>query len=143
VSGQRSLAANTPKILRALAAAAPERTTLVQMNLYDTHLGRRLQTRGARASDRREFLEATRQANNTIKIDDQDAGVRTADVASAFDTYDQTMSTWKTFRVPQNVARSCILTWACSRAPIGHNIHPNGRGYLVIARAYERVIGKL
>jgi lysophospholipase L1-like esterase len=142
LSGERSLAADTPKILKALAAAAPKRTTLAQMNLYDTHLGRRVQTRGNRASERAEFLDATRQANTTIQSDDHGTGFRTADVASAFDTYDQTMTTWKTLRVPRNVARSCILTWACSLAPIGHNIHPNGRGYRVIARAYESVIGK-
>jgi lysophospholipase L1-like esterase len=142
-SGERSLATNTPKILKALAAAIPKHTTLAQMNLYDTHLGRQLQTLGARESERAEFLNATRQANTTIRIDDQDAGFRNADVASAFDTYDQTPATWKTLRVPENVARSCTLTWACSLAPIGHNIHPNERGYRVIARAYERVIGKL
>jgi lysophospholipase L1-like esterase len=142
VSGEHSLAVDTPKILNAIAAAAPKRTTLVQMNLYDTHLGRRVQTRSTRASERAEFLDATRQANATIRNDDQHAGFETADVASAFDTYDQTMTTWKTLHVPQNVARSCILTWACSLEPIGHNIHPNDRGYRVIAHAYESVIGK-
>jgi lysophospholipase L1-like esterase len=143
VSGEHSLATDTPKILHALAAAVSQHATLAQMNLYDTHLGKRPQTRGTGASERAEFLDATRQANTTIQIDDQAVGFRTADVASAFDTYDQTMSTWKTLRVPHNVARSCTLTWACSRAPIGHNIHPNDRGYRVIARAYESVIGKL
>jgi lysophospholipase L1-like esterase len=139
--GERSLTVDTPKILNALAAAATKHTTLAQMNLYDTHLGKRAQTGGIRASERAEFLAATRQANVTIKADDHHAGFRTADVASAFDIYNQKMTTWRTFRVPQNVARSCILTWACSLAPIGHNIHPNDRGYRVIARAFEGVIG--
>jgi lysophospholipase L1-like esterase len=141
-SGERSLGADTPRILNALAAAAPKDTTLAQMTLYDPHLGRRPQTRGARASERAEFLDATREANTTIQTDGRKAGFLTAGVAAAFDSYDQTMTIWKTLRVPQNVARSCALTWACSPAPIGHNIHPNDRGYRVIARAYERVIGR-
>jgi lysophospholipase L1-like esterase len=141
--GERSITANTPKILNALAAAAPKRTTLAQMNLYDTHLGRRPQTREAGASERRDFIDATLEANATIDADDRDAGFRTADIAAAFHSYDQTMTTWNHLSVPVNVARACILTWACSRAPIGHNIHPNRRGYRVIARAFEGVIGKL
>jgi hypothetical protein len=36
-----------------------------------------------------------------------------------------------------------VLTWSCSPPPISHNIHPDGRGYRVIARAYEIAIGRL
>jgi lysophospholipase L1-like esterase len=137
-SGEHAIAKNTPRILHALAAAASKRTVLVEMTLYDPYLGKDY-PRGSPTLEAA-FLQATREANLTIRTDDAAAGFRTANVAAAYDVYNTTTITWHDDRVPQNLARACALTWACSRPPIGHNIHPNSHGYRVIAQAFERVI---
>jgi len=144
LAGERAVAINTTRILSALAGAAPSGTRLVEMNLYDTHLGESWKTPGIVASaGQLAFLNATRRVNATILRADRDAGFRTAEVAAAFDTGAANLVTWHGVRVPADLARACALTWACSPLPIGHNIHPNDAGYRVIARTFEQVIGRL
>ena len=67
-------------------------------------------------------------------------GVRTADVAGAFSVTDFSttaeLSGYGT--VPVNVAKLCLLTSMCTR----RDIHPNARGYGVIARAFARAIAR-
>jgi lysophospholipase L1-like esterase len=140
--GEAQLAANLPRILKALRTAAPAGTTLAAMTLYDTYLGKGAADGGS-AANAQLFLDAYRRANATITADDAAAGFRTADVATAFDTYDTSGVSWRGDRVPRNLARTCELTWSCSAPPINHNIHPDGRGYQVIARMFERAIGQL
>jgi lysophospholipase L1-like esterase len=41
------------------------------------------------------------------------------------------------------VATVCDLTWACTSAPRGPNVHANAAGYAMIAKAFEAVVGKL
>lgn len=141
-AGQAAIAANLPRILSRLRAAAPEGTSFAAMTLYDTYLGKRA-AEGASAAAAQAFLGAYRQANLTITADDAASGFRTADVADAFNTYDTTPVSWRGAAVPANVARACVLTWSCSPPPINHNIHPDGLGYRVIARAFEAVIRPL
>ncbi|HWD68925.1 MAG TPA: SGNH/GDSL hydrolase family protein [Solirubrobacteraceae bacterium] len=141
-AGEAAISTNLPRVLGALRAAAPEGTTLSAMTLYDTYLGKGA-AEGASAAGAQAFLNAYRQANATIKADDAAAGFHTADVASAFDTYDTAPISWRGAQVPANLARTCVLTWSCSPPPINHNIHPDGHGYSVIARAFERAIGRL
>lgn len=140
-SGEHAIARNMPRILHALVAAATKRTVFVQMTLYDTYLG----SGRPRSSSplQTAFLQATREANSTIEADDSAVGFRIANVAGAYEVYNTTKSTWHDGSVPENLARACALTWACSPWPIGHNIHPNSHGYRVIAQAFERVIRKL
>ena len=112
------------------------------MTLYDTYLGKRA-AEGATAANGSAFLSAYRQADSTITADDASYGFRTANVAGAFDTYDTAPVAWHGAEAPVNIARACTLTWSCSLPPINHNIHPNSRGYLVIAREFELAIGQL
>ena len=42
--------------------------------------------------------------------------------------------------VPTDVARTCALTWMCSRAPFWHNVHPDDRGYRAIASAIAAAV---
>ncbi len=142
LKGEGEIGTNLPRILERLRTVAPRGTVLAAMNLYDTFLGKRPE-QGATAANADAFLGAYRRANLTIAADDAAAGFRTADVAGAFDTYDTGTVTWHATRAPANLARTCDLTWSCSPPPIAHNIHPDSRGYRVIAREYEQVIGPL
>lgn len=141
-AGETAITTNLPRILHALRAAAPAGTVFAAMTLYDTYLGRQAAD-GATSANAQAFLDAYRQANVTITADDSEAGFRTADVAGAFKTYDTTPVSWRGAQAPANLARTCVLTWACSPPPISHNIHPDGRGYRVIAREFEQAIGQL
>ena len=141
-AGQRAIATNLPRILRALRAAAPAGTKFAAMTLYDTYLGKR-RAQGASPTSAADFLGAYRQANARILADDDAAGFRTANVAAAFRTYDTAPIVWRGAWVAADIARTCVLTWSCSPPPIAHNIHPDGRGYRVIAREFEAVIGRL
>ena len=90
------------------------------------------------------FLSAYRQANLTITADDAADGFRTANVAGAFDTYDTATVVWHGATARPRTSRApATLTWSCSPPPINHNIHPDSRGYGVIAREFELVIGRL
>lgn len=142
LTGEGAIAANLPRILQRLRATAPRGTVFAAMTLYDTYLGTRMAADVA-AQNASSFLGAYHHVNVTIASDDARAGFRTADVAGAFDTYDTGIVAWHGARAPANLARACILTWSCSPPPINHNIHPDSRGYRVIAQQYERVIGRL
>ena len=142
LSGEASIASNLPRILQRLRDTAPRGTIFAAMTLYDTYLGTRMAP-GIAAENAAAFLDAYHYANLTIAADDARAGFRTADVADAFDTYDTGLIAWHGTRAPANLARTCELTWSCSPPPIEHNIHPDSRGYGVIARRYEKVIGRL
>jgi len=143
--GINSINTNTPKILGALAKAAPKGARLFGMNLYDPVLddwflpaANPLQTLGEGS------VMLLQQVNSAIQSDDTAAGFRTADVADAFHSYDATDTlTYNGVSVPENVAYVCAWTWACSPPPVGPNIHANDLGYGVIAQAFEKVVGKL
>lgn len=142
LAGEDQITANLPRILGRLRARAPQDTVFAAMTLYDTYLGKR-PTQGATAAGADAFLSAYRRANTTIAADDARAGFRTANVAGAFDTYDTARVTWRGTYASANLVRTCDLTWSCSGPPINHNIHPDNRGYGLIAREYEQVIGRL
>ena len=142
LAGEEALKENLPRILERLRAAAPRGTVFAAMTLYDTYLGKHPAPEATDANAAA-FLGAYREANLTIAADDARAGFRTADVAGAFDTYDTATVAWHAAAAPANLVRTCSLTWSCSPPPIDHNIHPDNRGYRVIARMYELAIGKL
>ncbi len=141
-AGETAIATNLPRILQGLRTAAPAGTAFAAMTLYDTYLGKDA-AEGATGANAQAFLAAYRRANATITTDDASAGFRTADVADAFETYDTAPINWRGAAVPTNVARTCALTWSCSPPPINHNIHPDSRGYRVIAREFEQALGQL
>lgn len=141
--GLDSVATNVPKILASLKKAAPAGTTFAAMNLYDPVLGGYFAPVGTAANTlAAASLQLAKQLNGTLAKADQTGGFLTADVADAFDTYNNTTTvTWESQQIPLDVARVCSWTWACQTPPSGPNIHANKNGYQVIASAFASVIG--
>jgi lysophospholipase L1-like esterase len=142
-AGEGSISKNTPKILGGLRKAAPKGATLAAMNLYDPILAYELQPYSPLEPLGQLSISLVQGINATIGKLDKASGFKTADVASAFNTYDTTPTTFQGAQIPTNVAEICTLTWMCAAAPVGPNIHANAQGYGVIAKAFEPVIGKL
>jgi hypothetical protein len=64
-----------------------------------------------------------------------------ADVASVFDISDTAVTTQVgTQTVPEDVARTCTLTWMCTPAPLGPNPHPDDEGYRAISQAIGALV---
>jgi lysophospholipase L1-like esterase len=144
VSGLQTIAHNFPLILGALRQAAGPRTEIAGMNLYDPFLAAYL-TGSAGQQLATESVSVDQTLNQLLAQTDQAFGVQTADVQDAFSTTDfsTTVPLPGVGSVPLNVARICEWTWMCAPAPVGPNIHANATGYQVIARAFERAIGRL
>ena len=140
-AGEQSIKTNTPKILRALRKAAPKGTKLVAMNLYDPVLAGALSSNPQQQQLATESLSLVQGINSGIASADKSQHFKTADVASAFQTYDQAKVLFEGQQVPTDVVRICQLTWMCTATP--PNIHANKLGYATIAQAFEKVIGKL
>jgi len=73
----------------------------------------------------------------------QDEGALVADVAgpeffNIGDITDLVATKWGL--VPVNVANACTWTYFCRRGPLGGDVHPNTKGYGVIADAFEAVL---
>jgi lysophospholipase L1-like esterase len=143
-NGENSIKQNTPKILRALKAAAPARTKFVAMNLYDPVLGDFF---NANPSDKllsTASVALVKAINGDIASADSQAGFKTADVADAFRTYDQSATvSYEGQMIPVDVAYACAWSWACTTPPVGPNIHANDNGYQVIASVFYGTIGAL
>jgi lysophospholipase L1-like esterase len=143
-AGENSIKTNTPKILDGLRAAAPKGTTMVAMNLYDPVLAEYFSTNPNDKTLADASVSLLKSINGDIQSADTAAGFKTADVADAFDSYDQTtMVSWESQEIPIDVARICAWTWACTTPPVGPNIHANDNGYTVIADTFATTIGKL
>lgn len=143
-AGEASIRRNVPRILHGVKQAAPARTVLAGMTLYDPILAGYFSvdpTTMALASASVALLKAI---NGELTTANRAAGYKTADVAGAFRSYDQTASVSHNGQlIPVNVATVCSWTWACTPPPSGPNIHANKNGYAVIAGAFARVIGRL
>ncbi len=142
-AGEQSIKTNTPKILAALHKAAPKGTRLVAMNLYDPLLADELSSNSSLQALGTDSLALIPGVNGSVAKADSQAHFKTADVAKAFGTYDTTPISYDGGPVPANVVKICQFTWMCTSPPIGPNIHANATGYQVIAKAFEKVIGKL
>ena len=128
------------EILAAIKAAAPAGARIVGVGHYDPYLGDYLRGEGgedfAVAS-----LDVMERLDATLRADYGAAGVPIADVSSAFDLGDRRDVRWSGLpTVPTDVARTCALTWMCSRGPFGHNVHPDDRGYHAIASAIAAAV---
>jgi lysophospholipase L1-like esterase len=143
-AGLASIKHNVPRILRRLKQAAPARTVLVGMTLYNPILSGYFNAdpsvRGLAAAS----VALAKLVNGELTAADHAAGFKTADVAGAFKSSDGTVDvSYNGQLVPVNVANVCSWTWACTPPPSGPNIHANKNGYAVIAKAFARVIGRL
>jgi lysophospholipase L1-like esterase len=143
-AGETSISQNTPKILRAIKHAAGKGTVLAAMNLYDPALADELLPASSplNALGGASLLLA-RGVNADIGAADAAIGFRTADVQTAFDTYDLTPTPFNGTSIPKDLVEVCTLTWACTSPPQGPNIHANAMGYSLIAATFESVIGRL
>jgi lysophospholipase L1-like esterase len=133
--------ANLPVILAELRQAAGPDVPIVAMNYYqpfvvdwfdDPAAGEAAAAGSVVFND---FLEGIYAA----------AGAPVADVETAFAVTDFTT----TRRlpgfgpVPLSVYNACTLTWMCRQPPLGPDIHPNTRGYGVIADAFLDIVPRL
>jgi lysophospholipase L1-like esterase len=143
LTGLAKINQNLPRILAGLKQAAPKGTTFAAMTLYDPFLAYYFAPAGS--SDNAlepESIVLARVLNGDLAAAYAKAGFVTADVADAFDTYDNTDTvTWEGQQIPIDVSRVCSWTWACQTPPSGPNIHANKNGYQVIANAFASAIG--
>ncbi|SDJ48406.1 GDSL-like Lipase/Acylhydrolase family protein [Frankineae bacterium MT45] len=130
------LVTNTATIMRRLRIAGGLHPIIVGLNLYDPLLVEWLSGVSGQTTARVSApLLAT--LNGALSATFTTFGARTADVASAFDTYDfgNDVELPGIGPVPANVAALCTLTFMCSQ----HNIHPDPAGYQRIASAMVSV----
>jgi lysophospholipase L1-like esterase len=142
-AGDTAIKTNTPKILKALHKAAPEGTKFMAMNLYDPLLADELSSNSSTQAIGYLSLTLVKDVNGSIDTANKRGKFKTVNVAKAFDTYDTTPEAFDGGQAPTNVVKICTLTWMCAASPQGPNIHARPDGYKVIARAFEKVIGKL
>ena len=131
--GLRAVARQLPVILAALRGAAGATVPIVGMNYYDPFLAADLLPGGATLAG--ESLTLTGEFNQLLEGVYRRAGDPVADVETAFHTFDTTPLTSN--GLPTDAALICEWTWMCDYAP--PNIHPNSKGYWVIAGAFEEV----
>ncbi len=143
-TGQNSIKTNTPKILAALKSAAPKGTKFAAMNLYDPVLGEYFSANPTDKALASASVPLLQGINGDINSANAAAGFKTADVADAFSSYNQSPTvSYAGQTIPVNVAYVCAWTWACTTPPVGPNIHANDNGYSVIARVFYTAVGRL
>ena len=133
---------NLPGILNELREAAGPTTPIVGMTIYDPYLAGWLDGPLGQALARISVFDAVLPINAHLAEIYRAAGMAVADVEGAFSTTDfETLVPIEgSGEVPLNVARILDWTWAGTPPPLGPDIHANGRGYRVIAEAFEQVL---
>jgi lysophospholipase L1-like esterase len=134
-----TLATNLTTITTRLHQADPTvATRVIGLNYYDPLLADWLQGPDGQQLAT-QSVDLVTQFNQILANAYTQAGYRIADVASAFQitAFNPTVTVPGIGDVPTNVATVCQLTWICTPAPIGPNIHPNATGYSVIANTVE------
>ena len=122
-------------IVADLKAAAPAHAVLVGIGHYDPYLGDYVKGANGQAFAAAS-LPVMERLDQTLRAVYQAAGVPLAGVGSAFDLAEHDPVRWSgPGMVPENVARTCALTFMCDPPPLGHNPHPDDAGYRTIAAA--------
>jgi lysophospholipase L1-like esterase len=125
-----------PTVLSALREAAGSRTEIVGVGHYDPYLALELHGEAGRRLAAAS-LQAIENLDGALRSIYAHFGMPMANVLGAFASTDAGPVTVDGRVEPVNVERTCQLTWMCARRPLGPNVHPNDRGYRVIARAIE------
>jgi lysophospholipase L1-like esterase len=141
--GLATVKKNTPKIAKRLRDAAGSKTVAVAMTYYDPFLQYWL-----KGDDTNKGLAGASQGlakslNDTIQQAFEAKKFKTADVATAFDTYTpltQTVNDPKFGTIPKAVSVVCANSWMCDPAPRGPNIHANKAGYKFIAKVFGKLL---
>jgi lysophospholipase L1-like esterase len=126
---------NLPAILAALRVAGGVGPQYAGMTYYDPFLAAWLLGPAGQALAR-ESVEITNILNGLETFEYRLFGLKVADVSGAFRTNNFTEVPFGS--LPINVATICTLTFMCT--PNVNNIHPNVRGYAVIAGAFEAIL---
>jgi lysophospholipase L1-like esterase len=129
-----------PRLLAAVQRAGGPNLHVVGLEHYDPFLGYYLGTGKARAFARASLAVFDR-LNAELGASYRRSGVRIANVPTRFDNGRWHALAVSHHRWPANVTRICSFTWMCGRGPAAHNIHPNTRGYWVIADAVVAALG--
>jgi len=143
--GLAALKKNAPTIAKRLRKAAGKDVPLAVMTLYDPFLQQWFNGDTGKAVAKASVEIARKQVNAELIKAFKPRKFKIADVTKAFDTYVPFEKT-TTFRgqagVPVAVARICQLTWMCTAAPRGPDIHANKAGYALIAKTFRKTLGK-
>jgi lysophospholipase L1-like esterase len=143
-SGTTSIGTNVPTIVAQLRHAAGSKVKMAAMTYYDPFLATYLEGTNAGQTEAVESVLLAKDINGTLSSDYAAQHFRVADVATAFDVYMPFTSTVSEpslgGTVPVAVAETCALTWMCTPAPVGPNIHANVAGYKEIARVFAAAL---
>jgi lysophospholipase L1-like esterase len=129
-----------PQIVGALRRAGGPTLRLIGLGHDDPYLSAYLDGPSGRAFAAKS-LDVMDRLNDTLQDAYRAAGVPMADVARAFDMAStEPVPLAGVGLVPQNVERTCALTWRCAPAPLGPNQHPNDAGYRAIAESVSDLL---
>ena len=139
--GLARLKKNAPVIAKRLRKAAGKNVTLVGMTFYNPFLQSWFTNPGLAEAT---VKIAKEQFNAELVKAYKKQGFKIADVGTAFGTYKpftQTTTYKGRTGVPVAVANICKYTWMCSPT-LGPDIHANTAGYKLIAKTFQKAIGK-
>jgi lysophospholipase L1-like esterase len=133
---------NVPVIAKRLRAAAGKNVPIAGMTFYNPFLQQWFTNPGVAQAT---VGIAKTQVNDALIKIYKKQHIKIADVGTAFGTYKPfTQTTTYNGRagVPVAVANICKFTWMCAPTPRGPNIHATKAGYKVIAKEFQRSLGK-
>lgn len=141
--GVTEIARNAPTIAKRLRAAAGKGRPMAVMTLYDPFLALWFNGSGGKVLAKASQTLAKDQVNAVIAKAFRKHGFKVADVAAAFKSYEPFATDGdSTGTPPVAVAEICRLTWMCTPAPRGPDIHANKAGYGLIADTFRKALGK-
>lgn len=130
-----------PRVLTQLRVAGGRSMRIVGLEHADPFVARFLAGRRGRTFAAAS-LAVLERLNSTLRDAYRAAGVAVADVPRLYGTADRRPTELAGHgAVPLGVARDCHYTWECGRTPFAPNLHPNARGYRVIAGAIAAAVG--
>lgn len=129
-------------ILTALKSAAGPNVTFIGLNHDDPYLADSLLgTSGLKIASA--SYRIVHQLNQVLHNVYSAMSIPVADVAAAFSLDNPKDAKILKSGYSLGSYKACELTWMCSVAPYGPNLHPNDAGYLAIAGAVEAVLPAL